>query len=262
MERVFLEAPIPVSSLRRSFTEDIEFVINVKESKLKGKQLIVYLSNLDIKLRLQITDIEDALELAEAYMRTNVVVSIQEIEDVVINILLMYRGLPNFLAVEPERFKKFVDDNFKLIELWLERINSLLAFWLYIQKKNIDENGVVGESIYIDRLNALEHVPENDVNELVGLNYVNLIRHPLFPFLLEGMKLETAKVNISHFENFIFNRNKLLSYFADRNNPLFLAAVYNVDSDLRNEIGSETFQAAVSELKAITQEQANVPYLQ
>lgn len=258
MERVFLEAPIPVSELKRKFTEEIEFVINVKESKLKGKQLIVYLSNLDIAARLQIVDIEEGIELALAYMKTNVVVSIPELEDIVINLLLAYRGMPNFLAIDPERLKKIFEAEFKIIELWLERIQSLLAFTLYIQH-TVDVEKNEAFRTHQDILSKLEVVSEED--ELVGLNYVNLIKHGLFAMLLEGMTVEKAKFNEKHFSQYIFSRKNLLHYFSIPSNPLFLCSVYSAEEEFRNEVKPWLVEAE-AELKEFTQELQNVPYLQ
>lgn len=242
METIFTTAPISLDLLKRKFTEDIEFVIDYKDSKFKNKILITYLSNLEIKCKLKLVDLDESLELLEAYVNSAILVNIPELEDTIINLLLAKQNKPNFLSFNP---RDFIDKNNDILSLWMKRIFQLPAYALYCQK---DEYKQI----------ALEY-PEDDNNLLTGINYVNLIKHPLFTVLLEGYTEKDITFNKFLFEEYIFKGKCLFDYFSNKNNPLFLAIIAN------KEQLSELLKMGISELQqleTIRGEQHNVPSLQ
>lgn len=213
---ILTEAPIPVGVLRRKFTENIEFVIDYENSKFNDKVLITYLSNLNLKCRINLTDPDKALKLVEAYMRSPTLVALNDLLDVVVNILLAYTGKPCMLSFDPS---DFIRDNLDIIHIWMKRIASLYlyAFWI---------DSSVDKAFF-------EKWPTDVDESLVGVNYVHLIRHPLFHLLIDEIPEEAWLYNPFFFQEYVFAGQNLYPYFAVPENPLYMAVIarHNLRSD-------------------------------
>lgn len=211
-------APIPVADLKRKFTEVVEFHIDVDNSRLKGAALITYLSNLNIAARLKFNDPEILQSLLVAYLNSTVLVSIPDLEDLAINVLLAATGKPYTLPFEAT---PFVAANFDIVETWIKRIDSvpLYAMWCRNELK--------------------EHVaqyPEDDDKGLHGLNFVKLLGHDLFAVLCYGIEESDYNWNKLFFEEYCFAGANLFTFFANKNNPYFMAILYLDDPEALSSI--------------------------
>lgn len=199
-------APIAVSDLKRKFTEDVVFVIDVDASKLKGRALLTYLSNLNTNIHLQFGSVEATTELLRDYMASTLLISIAELEDLAINLLLAATGRAYTLPFEPA---SFIEENEALIETWLKRLDSLPVFALYCHPAHKE---------------AVEQTyPEDTDESMAGLNFVKLIEHELFPVLMAGVQESDYNWNRVLFNEYIFAGDNLFKFFASKNNPYFIA---------------------------------------
>lgn len=198
-------APIPVADLKRKFTETVQFHIDVDESRLKNNALITYLSNLNIDVRLLFKSEDVMFELLKAYMNSTALVSIFDLEDLAINIILCATGKPYLLPADPTTF---IQDNFETIELWVKRIDSLPLYAMHCVPATADE--------------VLKY-PEDTTESLVGLNFVKLIEHPQFPVACMGIEEEDYNWNKQFFNEYCFAGSNLFTFFESMNNPFFIA---------------------------------------
>lgn len=211
MEKIYTTAPIALPDLKRKFTEDVEFVIDYDNSKFKGKILITYLSNLDIKCELQIRDPDQALALLEEYLNIPTLVRVPDLENLAINVLLEYQGKPNKLNIEVD---DFIARNQEALARWTRRINSLILYTMQINQQFQE---------------IVEEFPEDLDDGVVGINFVQLIKHELFPLLLEGVKPEELTWNKTFFNDYVFAGSNLFTYFSVKENPLFLGLLCGLD---------------------------------
>lgn len=221
--KLFTPAPIPIADLKRKFKEDIEFCIDYKNSKFKDKVLITYLSNLDLKCRICLEDVDESLKLVEAYMRHPAMAKIDDLIDVVINILLAYTGKPNTLAFDPTMF---IRNNRDIVDVWMKRVASLYLFAFYTDP-------------YVDKGWFNEWPLDEDVT-MAGVNYVHLIGHPLFHLLIDDLPAECFTYNPFFFKEYVFAGNNLYGYFAIPENPLYMAVV------ARRNLAPEDYQRLIS----------------
>lgn len=198
-------APIPVTDLKRKFTESVQFHIDVDSSRLKNTALITYLSNLNINARLVFKSEEGMFELLTAYMNSTVLVSIFDLEDLAINVILYATGKPYLLPFDPQFF---VEENFAIIETWVKRIDSLPLYALHCHPETKDE--------------VLKY-PEDDDVSLAGINFVKLIAHEAFPVLCIGIEEEDYNWNRQFFNEYCFAGSNLFTFFEHRDNPFFIA---------------------------------------
>lgn len=201
-------APIPLDVLKRKFTEDIEFHIDYENSRLKGKVLITYLSNLKIKCRLILREPEITLTLIEEYLNIPVLVDMPDLADHAMNILLGYTGKPNTLTAD---LAEFYSRNRDILDAWVRRLYSMPLFAMYCMGDQYHE--------------YVEQFPKDEEDGIAGINFVNLLKHPLFAVLLEGVGEDQYTWNPVFFKEYIFQGNNLFHYFADRNNPLFMGVL-------------------------------------
>lgn len=198
-------APIPVADLKRKFTEVVEFVIDVDNSRLKGAGLITYLSNLNIAARLKFGDVQVLKELLVSYLHSTVLVNIRELEDLAINVILAATGKPYDLPFDPSTF---IEENYEIIETWIKRLDSIPLYALQCRKEFKTD---------------VANYPEDDDKGLHGLNFVKLIGNDLFPILCIGIEESDYNWNKMFFEEYCFAGSNLFTFFANRNNPYFMA---------------------------------------
>lgn len=202
--RIHTTAPIPVVDLKRKFTENIEFVIDVDNSRLKGRALLTYLSNLNIDVRLTVQNHATLMELVGEYLNTPVLVSLIDLEDVVINLLLDAMGRPSFLSFDPDAF---IVAHHEIIDTWLRRVQALPLYALYCKPSN---------HAYV------EAFPEDTDDSMNGVNFVHLIKHEMFPLLVADIPESAYTWNKTFFKEYVFAGSNLFEFFAVDNNPLFM----------------------------------------
>lgn len=259
MERILTAVPIQMNDLRRKFTEDVEFVIDYKNCKLRNTGLITYLTNLNIKVRLNLEEIEDCLTLVKEYLYMPKIAPLQDLDLVVINLLLADVGSPHLLAFDPSAF---LAEHRTIVDVWWTRLRQLPLFALYchaataeLQVKS-DEQGVE-TTIVRQYEDLIAQMPVDDNTSLVGINYVNLIKQPQFAELMLTVRKDQLTYNPVLFNNFIFGGNNLFHYFAVPQNPLFIGSI-------ATEEDMVAFEDVVRQEEALldkTLESLNVPLI-
>lgn len=232
-------APIPGDLLRRSFVENILFVIDYEGSRFKDKVFLTYLCNLNIKVRIDLPNQASALELFKAYLHLPAIANIEEMNEIAANVMLAFQGKPHRLSFDPAGF---IEANREILEVWNRRLCQLPVFALYCRGGELKQM-------------AMDY-PLDEDNSMVGVNYVKLIGHPDFCFLVEGIEEKDKTFNPVLFEKFFFKGANLFHFFANPNNPLFMA-VLMTGSQMREAI--EVGNQELAELQAQLKEISNVP---
>lgn len=201
-------APIPATLLRRKFTENVEFHLDYSAGKYRGKALLNYLANLNIKVRFKLTDQADALELVKDYLNHPGMAKIDDMIDIVMQLMLGLVGRPNKLTFDP---REFAAANEAILKTWFRRVASLPAFALWVNPK-------VGKD-------AINCIPRDEDASLPGINFVHLIGHEMFPLLVEAIPQSAWNVNETFFKERLFANKNLFYYFAIPENPLHIATI-------------------------------------
>ncbi|MNZ21806.1 hypothetical protein D3C78_388870 [compost metagenome] len=233
-------APIPVTDLKRKFTENVEFHIDVDSSRLKDAALITYLSNLNIAARLKFSDQIVMQNLLAAYLKSTVLVSIADLEELAINVILAATGKPARLPFDPA---PFIEEHYELIELWLKRLDSLPLYAMHCKEDYRDE--------------VLKY-PQDEDETLAGLNFVKLIAHENFPVLMLGIEEQDYNWNKTFFNEYCFGGANLFHFFAHRNNPYFMALIGSDNPELFAK-AAVPLDNAVAKTLQLTKEIEHVP---
>ena len=252
MERIFTTAPIPMSLLKRKFTEDVEYVLDYSKSAYKNREFITYLSNLDTKCRLSLPDQKEALELAIAYMHSTMLTSIKDLEDIVVNLLLAYQGQPNFLAMTYDDARDLFKENKEIFDVWIRRLHSTILYAHYVQHEINEE----GELVRIES-EELSKCQVDEDDRLGGINFVYLLDHELFPLLLQKADFNNLSYNVKIFNDYMFKGANLFNFFANENNPVFIAITAKDDPEALLEISS-AMEGECAVLPALFRELNNV----
>lgn len=218
MNKVNTIAPISIEDLKLYFTDKSTFyVINYAESKLKGAKLLTYLSNLDIPADIDFStsSVDEKYDMLKAYMETSSIVNILSLEFLTMQTIEEAKGLFN------HGLKDFIESNSSLIASWISKIDSLTIYNMYTI--NSDETR--------DFATSFDHVSGDD---MVGLNFVSLLKHQELYTLYEKIDQSTLKFYDKYFTEYVFKGRNLYSYWANANNPLFLLtqAIGNNEIDL------------------------------
>ena len=241
MEKIFCTAPIGLAELKRKFKEDVEFVIDYDNSRFKGTALITYLSNLDITVSLQVTDPEAAQLLLADYMNITAMVKIADLEHLAMNVLLAYTNRPYRLPFDPGEFLVKHRDT---LERWTRRLYSVPLYAMY--------------SMGTDHYEYVFNSPEDKDDSVVGLNWPNLIKHPMFAVFIANVPESQWSWNKMFFTDYVFAGNNLFNYFAVPENPLFIALLAMTDEAAYKEL-LPVLQQADAEAAQVAKELGYVP---
>jgi hypothetical protein len=229
-------APISIDNLKKYFTDKTTFfVINYKDSTLKGTKLLTYLSNLDVPCDIDFKGCSetDCFEMIKDYLHTAMVVNISSLEKAVIGILHQAKDLA------PVSDKQFIEDNQEILGKWISKLESLSLYNMHIVKDETFKEFV--DSFEID-----------ESKELIGVNFISLLKHRNFYSFYGNMDQKRLKFYSHYFDDYMFKGKNMYSYWANENNPLFLLT-YGIAEGLVTGVSYNTAkQKTIEELANAT----------
>lgn len=237
-EQVIIETtvPIPVTTLKRKFTENVKFVVDYDNSKFKGKVLITYLTNLNVACELKFASLESKLALLKEYLHLTALVDLPELEDIVINLLLAASGRLYRLDFNPV---EFINENREILEVWMRNVCMTPVYALHSYPQTVDE------------VKKYEEIPGEDLR---GINFVHLLSHIQFPVLMMNLPEQDWCWNKLFFEEYCFAGNNLFYYFQSENNPFFMGLLVLTEPDHVGDLHGATermLEANLTYLKGI-----------
>ena len=170
-------APIPIDQIKEYFKDKTTFfMVDYEQSKIRGKVLLVYLSNLDIPSDLVITEStpkDQKFELIEAYFNGNSVSNIPYLNVAAAQIVLQAINIDSDTLFKNkllsyEECEEFINKNENLVGRWIHFLDSTMIFLLKMFE-NLDETLKVKDNFQVI-----------DDPHYVGLNIVNLFNIPEF----------------------------------------------------------------------------------
>jgi hypothetical protein len=200
-------APISIEELKKYFTDKNNFyLIDYSKSKLKGKKLLTYLSNLEIPSDINFigTTEEEFSEIFKEYLNLEMICNVPSLEKIMIDILKEFKGLSN-----QNIFNGLIQDNTDILKEWVSKLDSLTLYNMY--SIGDEEFKKFVESHTLDETNCLK-----------GVNFVSLLKHKEFYSLYEKIEQRDLKFYKKYFEDYMFKGKNLYSYWANENNPMFL----------------------------------------
>ena len=229
-------APISIDNLKKYFTDKTTFfVLNYKDSSLKGAKLLTYLSNLDIPCDINVSGCEEkeVYDLIKDYLHTNMLVNIPSLEKAVCHILHQAKGLI------PTNDKQFILDNKEILLKWISKLESLSLYNMYI----------VGDETFKEFSNKFE---KDDSDELVGINFISLLKNEYFYSFYENTRIDNLKFYTHYFNDYMFKGKNMYSYWANENNPLFLLTYGIAEGMITGETYISAKQQTIEELANAT----------
>ena len=218
-------APIAIEHLKEYFADkETAYVIDYANSELKGEKLLVYLGNLDLPADIEFETKEDLEEMILAYASSTFIVNIQSLEIAMLNLLL-----------ENEVGIALTDELQGLLDHWSVRIKSLLLYNLH--------------TVDLEELNNfVDAAPKDETDSLVGVNFVSLLKYEELGHIItgDGNNLDECMIYTKYFNDYMFKGKNLYSYWANKNNVLFLQT-WAVASGERQNILAENNELATQE---------------
>ena len=212
MNIVETTAPIAIEDLKKYFADKETFyLINYKDSELKGEKLLTYLSNLDVPADIKFSTLEEIAEMIAVYVKFNLIVNIPSLEEVMVNLLLEYN---NKLPQVSEELLEVVKDD---LPIWDNIIKSCSLFNMY--------------SIECDEFKefALSHT-HDDTDSTQGINFVSLLKHSNLFAIFDDVDHTELKFYTKYFNDYMFKGKNLYAYWANIENPLFVLS-WNIAND-------------------------------
>lgn len=208
--------PIPTNELRRSFVEDVHYVIDVSESKLPHARILHYVSNVNVKHDLVMADPDSAMGILKAYMSTALMYSSPVLEALALVTILRSMGVDvSHDDYDDVTLDNFIDDmDPEILDLWRIRLSSLEVWSLYVHKttSHLAEEYPVDTVTYKDNRLRME-----------GINFINVLASPLMDAFIPHIRNEDKFFNKELFEEPIFAARNMFHYCGGEDNPYLLA---------------------------------------
>lgn len=212
-------APIAIDDLKKYFTDKTTFyVIDYAQSKLKGAKLITYLSNLDLPVDIDLSNVEasELYSLLKDYMNSPMLVNVRSLEYLTMTIIAEYKGL-----VSDPAHSDFVNNNLDLVKSWVAKLDSLTLYNMYII--NTEQTKSFAESF-----------PKDDSDDISGINFISLLKHEDFFMLYQKIDTNNLKFYTKYFNDYMFKGKNMYSFWATKNNPMFLLT-YAIGNGMKEE---------------------------
>lgn len=217
-----LTIPFDAETLKKIITQEIQFpVISYKDSKIKGKQLITYLSNLkykNISISFDGVPKEEKFDLLVEYVKHQSMVRIEQLENTIIKCVFCFKGfdlsLVDLSELDKEYFEKCIIDNDEMLyfvdhnkELFLELTSILDGIILYAIKNLTAWKTLYGEEI--------KSTVETGVKQ-VGKTFVNMLQNEVFNYHYYTVlpKFSDLVYYDHYYERPIYSGKTLISYIS------------------------------------------------
>lgn len=193
--------------------QDKVYEIDFSKNTLDNQTALTYLSNLEMKCNVDFSNLslEQKFDLIKIYMTFDSMVSIENLEKIVLQIFNQYKGISledcNLNILSKEEISTFIDKNQELLQKYDEVFSSIFFFNL-LSYYNEEERELMKK--------GCEKVIQNP--RYIGINFVNLLKYPEFyaQFLLDKPKY--TYYFQEYFEDYMFKGYNLFKFLETENN--------------------------------------------
>ncbi len=212
-------APLTMDLVKQQFQDkEMFFLIDVKNSQLKGKDLLVYIANLELNCELSFDgcSFEEKKEILKSYMDLNTLNTLNSLSINLAVLVLHSVGIDWFEfvdnpALSKEEAQEFLDENRELFDKWNTFLTSTMIYQISSIEFLENEMEVSAKYPHIDDINY------------IGKNVVNLFSIPGF---LNTYYSLPSKFPVYYFkqqfEEHIFKGKSLFHYFLNEENSTYL----------------------------------------
>ena len=191
--------------------QDKVFDIEITNDEFDNKTSLIYISNLNIKCNCLFNDSNKKLDFIKEYLLSNRIVSIENVEKMVIKVILYSIGykLKDFEAdITEEECEKFIKDNEELVSKLQTFLDSLVIYGIstYVQEDK--------------KKDFMKDIKIIDDAEYIGLNVVNLLKYQELSFYYVFRDIGEQYNFVKQFNDYIFDGKNLFYYFNNDNNML------------------------------------------
>jgi hypothetical protein len=212
-------APFSMDVMREFFVDKTKvFLVNYEQCQLKGKSLLIYLSNLDIPCDIRFSSevkLEEKFEMLKCYMESRNMFSLPSFTKTFAELLVLSKNIPSTLfrstIFSKEELQQFLNDNQELIRKCVHFCDSLPLFAVsttQAYRLKFPENAEASVDVIDDPF-------------YVGQNVVDLFYlDGFFEVYFSEKPKQKAAFFKRQFRDQMFRGKSMFQYFANPNNSL------------------------------------------
>lgn len=228
--------PIPVDQLREIIGDtDVKVIVDLTKSSVKPLQALIYLSNLELDVDVVFDD-ADRLDVLDAYLRLPTLLKCPALETLVLELILHLKGVLVVDYVDLD----WCEERRETITKWASLLDSLIIYVPQIVESDDMNHAVAG-------------FPEDDTNDMIGINFVNLFEHPLFPMVFQNIDWSIVKNYTRYFNDYMYKGHNLFSFWGSPNNDVHVMTMALIDEDIASD---DEFAAFAKNIDAIREKEA------
>jgi hypothetical protein len=143
-------------------------------------------------------------------------INVKSLEFKAIAVLMEAKGM-----VQEPLCKEFVERNKEIIDTWISKLDSLTIYNMFIVQNP-------------EFKSFAESFPQDTTTDVVGINFVSLLKHEEFYILYSKIDKANLKFYSKYFTDYMFKGKNMYSYWAVKENPLFLLT-YGIGAGMKTE---------------------------
>lgn len=209
------------------------FLIDYKNSALKGESFLTYVANMKLKCDLETyTDIsfEERKALLKHYMDFSYIAEVTSLQIALVSVLFYSKKKELFFDYfNQEEMEIFIEENKEKIKIITQFFDSML---LLVPSVSLDFK----EHILQPMIDSGE-IETIDNHDIIGINTYGLIAFPDFIDFFIGFSQEHSEMKYFKFqiENLSYKGKKFYELIKDLSSPSILMSIYNMFSSTDSE---------------------------
>jgi hypothetical protein len=232
MNYIETTAPLTMDLVKEQFEDkEIKFIINYEKSELKGKNLLVYASNLELNCEIDFhqSSYEEKEELIREFLSVNCINNIDSLRLNAAHVISKYFDIdfsPELLnsVFSDEELTSFINNNKDLLEKWKIFLTSTMVF-------NLTSSNAVNEEYHFNEIfNTI------DDPSYIGRNVVTLFSIPTFMEKIYSKPIDGDLYYFKQqFEECMYKGESLFYYFCTEENTPFVFYNMLLSGDMKLE---------------------------
>lgn len=209
--------PIQLPLLKRAFSENIIFNVDVASCQLPAPRILNYISNVKVKCELVYSTQRSLADMVIAYMGSITLLNDPLLETMSLLTVMKSMGTDIKIDNMEEEALALVCEEIDpaIVNLWRIRLSCIEAW-------SMSSHSKVKHLVSEYPVDSVTYTEDGSL-DIRGINFINVLASPLLTIWIPHIRREDILFNKELFESNIFASKNMFSYIGNVDNPYILS---------------------------------------